>query len=366
MRCAAALLLLIAACSPSGGAQSGAATSAPHQATPSPSATAIATTAGPYAVIVKDFLQGGLTYTVSLVATDGHVVASASPRKRTEAVQMSNLSTSSTTLYYLDGDADIRSLRPDGTTALATHVALGPNQVAAFAVSPDNRRLAVAVLDYTRYPVGTRLYVEDLTGGGNHVELFSSKNVLEWPAGWHNGRLVIAIGLNAQPQNRYEGFMRGHGYHIADAQTGTRLLSLCDQIDSFVPESPAGTVCVNAPNASVVTWDGASRSTPKDGTCGKWGPLSPAGVMANRVKSTADGGCTGGDLFLVRADGSQDTRPVATISSAEGWMDENHLVVVADSPPASSAIHSIVDVTTGVETPIRTDGFFAAALPGGL
>ena len=127
MRSAAALLLLlIAACSPSGGAQSGAATSSPHEATPSPSATAIATTAGPYAVIVKDFLQGGLTYTVSLVATDGHVVASASPRKRTEAVQMSNLSTSSTTLYYLDGDSDIRSLRPDGTTALATHVAPWP------------------------------------------------------------------------------------------------------------------------------------------------------------------------------------------------------------------------------------------------
>lgn len=365
MRCAAAaLLVLIAACSPSGTQPSSAAS--PRQATHSPSATGVALTAGPYAVIVKDFLQGGPTYTVSLVATDGHVAASANPRKRTEAVQMTNLSTSATTLYYLDGDADIRSFRPDGTTALASHVALGPNQVAAFSVSPDNRRIAVSVLDYTRYPVGTRLYVEDLAGGGNHVELFSSANVLEWPAGWHNGKLVMALGINAQPQNQYEGFMRGHGYHIADAQTGNRLLSLCDQIDSFVPESPAGTVCVNAPKASVVTWDGASRSTPKDGTCAKWGPLSPSGVMANRIVKTADGGCTGGDLFLVRADGSQDARPVATISTAEGWMDENHLVVVADSPPASSPAHSIVDVTTGVEVPIRTDGFFAAALPGGL
>jgi hypothetical protein len=323
-------------------------------------------TPGPYAVIVKDFLQGGPTYTVSLVATNGHVVASANPRKRTEAVQMTNLSTTTTTLYYLDGDADIRSLRPDGTTALATHVSLGPNQVVAFSVSPDNHRIAVSVLDYTRYPVGTRLYVEDLAGGGNHVELFSSANVLEWPAGWHNGKLVMAIGINAQPQNQYERFMYGRGYHIADAQSGNRLLALCDQSDSLVPESPAGTVCANNTSTSVVTWEGVSRLTPKDGTCAKWGPLSPSGVMASRVIKTADGGCGSGDLFLVRADGSQDARPVATISSGEGWMDEKHLVVVADSPPAASPVHSIVDVTTGVEVPILTGGFFAAALPGGL
>jgi hypothetical protein len=319
-------------------------------------------------VVVNNFLtDGGSTYTLSIVAADGHVAAGTTARKRTvPRVQVGNLSTSATTVYYLDGDSEVRYLRPDGSGGLATHIVLPAKHVAAFAVSPDDRRIAVSVLDFTRYPVGTRLYVEDLTGGGNHVELFSSKNVLEWPAGWHNGKLVMALGINAQPQNQYEGFMRGHGYHIADAQTGNRLLSLCDQIDSFVPESPAGTVCVNAPNASVVTWDGASRSTPKDGTCAKWGPLSPSGVMANRIVKTADGGCTGGDLFLVRADGSQDARPVATISTAEGWMDENHLVVVADSPPASSPAHSIVDVTTGVEVPIRTDGFFAAALPGGL
>jgi hypothetical protein len=277
------------------------------------------------------------------------------------------VSTSKTTLYYLDGDSDIRYLRPEPfAKGIATHVALGPHQVAAFAVSPDDRRIAVSVLDYTRYPVSTRLYVEDLIGGGNHIELFSSPTVLEWPAGWHNGSLVMAIRRNFPPQNIGEWFERGHGYHIADAQTGTRLQSVCEGGDSFVPESPAGTLCSKDPDNSVASWDGAIRPLPKEGTCpASWGPLSPEGVMAKICDVR-------GTVILVTADGKEDPRPLAQQSFPEGWIDSNHLVVVALTPPYSPAdfvpARSVVDIRTGVAATIQPPGagFFAAALPGGL
>lgn len=325
--------------------------------------------------MVKDFfVQGGATYTVSLVATDGHVVAASTANKRSVRSQIGSLSTSKTTLYYLDGDADIRFLRPDGSKGIATHVALGPKQVAAFAVSPDDRRIAVSILDFTRYPVGTRLYVEDLADGANHVALFSSPMVMEWPAGWHNGALVIAIGANAKPQNGGEWFQRGRGYLVADAQTGDTIQSLCLGADSYIPESPAGTVCHQYPNASVVSWDGATRQVTKAGLCLKSGPLSAAGVMASRYITTPDGGCTSdSSSYLISADGKEDhSRLLAPGFQPEGWMDSAHLVVVADSPRYASpdfvAGHAVVDIATGVTSTIQPPGvgFFAAALPGGL
>jgi hypothetical protein len=321
--------------------------------------------------MVKDFLvEGGPNYTVSIVATDGRVIAGSTVPKRTNGVQIGNLSTSRTTLYYLDGDSDIRFLRPDGEKGIATHITLAAKQVAAFAVSPDDRQIAVSVLDYTRYPVSTRLYVEDLIGGGNHVELFSSPTVLEWPAGWHNGSLVMAVGLNAHPQNAYEGFLRGHGYHVADAQSGNRLRSLCEAGDSYIPESPAGTVCNQYPRASVVSWDGASRPLPQAGLCAVQGPLSPAGVVATRIVNNTDGTCGGGpNVFLIKQDGSPDSRSLAQNSEPEGWIDATHLVVRADNSPAAPDVQpaqSVVDTSTGAAAVIQATGFFAAALPGGL
>src|SRR5260370_33434703 len=111
-------------------------------------------------------------------AADGHVAASGTARNRgTLGVQIANLSTSATTVYFLDGDADVRFLHPDGSTGLATHITLDSKQAAAFAVSPDDPRIAVSVLAYTRYPVSTRLSVAYLHRGGNQVHLLSSPHV---------------------------------------------------------------------------------------------------------------------------------------------------------------------------------------------
>jgi len=327
--------------------------------------------------MVNNFLTGGgTTYSVSIVAADGHLAAGATGRKRTvTGVQIGNLSTSATTVYYLDGDSEVRYLRPDGSSGLATHVALTAKHVTAFAVSPDDRRIAVSILDFTRYPVGTRLYVEDLNGGGNHVELFSSPTVMEYPVGWHAGHLVIAVGLNLAPQNFFDGFAPAHGYHVADAQSGQQLLSLCAGIDAYTPPSPAGAECLRDPNAYVTSWDGATRALPMapkpdatSGVCSLVGPMSPTGVIATNVVSSSQGGCGGGSgIFLVTALGTIGTQPIAANATPVGWIDATDLVVDARlSTGSSTPVLSIVNVNTGASARIQGPGFFAAPLPGTL
>lgn len=366
------IAVLLAACSqPAAGAPTPTPSSAAASPTSSPALT------GSYAVVVKDFLtEGGSTYTLSIVAADGHVAASAIARKRTvPGVQIANLSTSATTAYYLDGDSDVRYLRPDGSSGLATHIALTAKHVTAFAVSPDDRRIAVSVLDFTRYPVGTRLYVEDLSGGGNHVELFSSPTVMEYPVGWHAGHLVMALGLNLPPQNYFDGFAQAHGYHVADAQSGQQLLSLCAGVDAYRPESPAGAECLRNPNAYVASWDGGTRAialAPRpdatSGVCSLVGPMSPTGVIATSVVSSSQGGCGGGPgIFLVTALGAIGTQPIHSNAVPVGWIDATHLVIDASLYTRSPAPQlSILDTATQLAVVIQAPGFLAAPLPGGL
>ena len=354
------------------------AVSSPTPTPAAPSPTPPPALKGSYAVVVKNFLvEGGTTYTLSIIDTNGRVAATTTARKRTVPfVQVGNLSTSNTTLYYLDGDSDVRFLRPDHTTGLVTHISLGSRQAAAFAVSPDDLRIAVSVLDYTRYPVSTRLYVEDLNGGGNHVQLFYSSTVMEWPVGWHSGRLVMALGINSPPQNSFDGFEPAFGYHIVNAQTGARLLSLCTGKESYQPESPAGAVCIDLQTGSVTSWDGRSRPLPfarkpdaTSGVCSLIGPLSPTGVIATNIISSSQGGCGGGPgIFLVTPSGGIGTRPVTSNTNPDGWIDSTHLVVdsSAYTTNSSTPVLSIVNVSTGALARIQASGSFVAVLPGTL
>jgi hypothetical protein len=360
-------------------------TSAAVTPTPSASATPTAvisptppTQSSAYAVVIKNFLTDpGTTYTLSIVATDGHVAASTTAHKRTVPnVQVGNLSTSDTAVYYLDGDSDIRFLRPDGTTGLVTRITLGSKQAAAFSVSPDDLRIAVSVLDYTRYPVSTRLYVEDLRGGTNHIQLFYSASVIEWPVGWHAGRLVMALGIDSPPQNLFDGFKPATGYHVVNAQTGARLLSLCTNKVGYQPESPAGAVCIDLQAGSTTSWDGRSRALPfarkpdaTSGVCSLFGPLSPTGVIATIIISRSQGGCSGGpDIFLISPSGVVDTRPVSSNTSPNGWIDSTDLVVHSSAYPTNSpnSVLSIVNVNTRASAQIQAEGSFVAVLPGSL
>jgi hypothetical protein len=365
MRWAApALIVLVVGCgtgpsgsNPSPTASATATTSTSPSATSGPSPSPPPNARLPLGIVVKDFiLDGGATYSINLVGVDGHVAATAVGHKRSKPagffVQMSSVSASSTRLYYLDGDSSVMYLRPDGTSGAATTISVDSNSAAAFAVSPDDSRIAVAVITYP-YPAKTRIYVEDLAGGGHHVDLFSSGTVLEWPVGWHQGHLVIAVGINGPPQQAFDGFWYAlRGYHIADASTGTRLATICDGYGASDPPVPAGTVCDEYPKFVVSDWSGTTRPAPADQGC-NGGALTPDGSMI------AD--CQGSPavVTLVVLDGTQ----IATQFSGTpaGWIDNTHLVL-----SASSSDLSIVDARAFTRTPIQAQGFFAGTIPGAL
>src|SRR5216684_1522990 len=364
MRWAApALIVLVIGCGtgPSGSNPSPTATATPS-ASPSPTGGASPSAtpksaALPLGIVVKDFIiDGGATYTISLVSVDGRVAVTATGRKRNQPagilVQMPSISASNSRLYYLDGDSSVMFLRPDGTSGAATTISVDSNSAAVFAVSPDDSRIAVAVITYP-YPVKTRLYVEDLSGGGHHVDLFSSGTVFEWPVGWHEGHLVVAVGLNVAPQNAWDGFIYGNrGYHVADASTGTRLTTICDGYGASNPPVPAGTVCTSTSGSVVSDWSGATRPAPADDGCGG-GALSPDGSMI------AD--CQGSPrvVTLVVRDGTR----IATQYSGTpmGWIDSTHVVLKADNSDLS-----IVDARAFTSTPSQAQGFFGGTIPGAL
>jgi hypothetical protein len=333
------------------GTASGARTSQPA-ASPVPLGTL------PLGIVVKDFLvEGGPTYTVSLVGIDGRVAATATGAKRGGThtlVQMPNISASDSRLYYLDGDSKVMFLRPDRTTGLATTIPLDSNSAAVFAISPDDTRIAVAVITFP-YPAKTRIYVENLSGGGNHVELFSSSAVIEWPLGWHQGHLVIGVGINSQPQNAYEGFAYGYrGFHVADATSGARISTVCDGYSSSAPPVRAGTVCTNGTANLVSDWSGTTRVIPTDEGWGG-GALSPDGSLIAECQGTPRA------ISLVSRGGS--TTATGYAGGPAGWIDANHLVVWS---AAADLTLGILDRDSHVVTPIQAQGFFGGAIPGGL
>jgi hypothetical protein len=347
--------------SPTNNANSPSGSASPARTT-SPTASAaspIPLAALPLGIVVKDFLvEGGATYTVSLVGLDGRVDATATGAKRSRPagiyVQMPNVSASDSRVYYLDGDSKVMFLRPDGTTGPATTIPVDSNSTAVFAVSPDDTRIAVAIITFP-FPAKTRIYVENLTDGGNHIELFSSGTVIEWPVGWHQGHLVIGLGINVQPQNAYEGFVyAGPGYHVADPATGTRISTVCDGYEASGPPVPAGTVCVNYPKFEVSDWSGATRPAPS-GACGG-GALSPDGA---EIAS-----CQSGGVALVARNGTTITTPY--YATDLGWMDATHVVIHLVTHLDADSSLSVLDIHSMAVTPFQTHGFFAGVIPGGL
>jgi hypothetical protein len=357
-------VLVLAGCGATTSAQSSPSTA------PSSAASVTPTPATPRsAIIVHNFLTDpGSTYSIALVGQDGRTAATVTAAKRTARswFQVSSLSASSTRLYYLDGNADIRSLRPDGSGGLVTHLNVPAGAAAAFAVSPDDSRVAVSIMDINQYPATTRIYVEDLSGGGHHVDLLQPTTALEWPIGWHNGRVVVAFGLNVHPQNYFDGFLWGHGYQVLDASSGQILADVCKGLDAYFPPVAGGATCGGQPAGMVGAWNGTATPEPVVRGCALDGALSPDGsTIASRI-TPINGGCGGGaSVNLVARDGH--STPTHASGLAVGWLDAGHFIVRSDQQIRSGGSElSLYDIATATSTPIDAPGFFAGSLPGSL
>lgn len=301
----------------------------------------------------------GDTYTVSLIGVDGKVVGSAQPSSPTTvtcgdaaaAILPTPVSASNTRLYYLDAQGVVRFLTPKGDTGRATTVPAGGQRRSMFTVSPDDQRIAVVVNDYTAAGASTKLYVEDLNGGGNHLDIFSETGSYTlWPIGWHGGSLVVAK-VAACTQGGGFGCCGPLELHVVDPATAVRKSTIGGPdcvIASYYPV-PAGAVCLTtASTAKVLDWAGVVQRTYPTPGLGQ-GPiyLSPNGLhlalSTNASTTTVEGGSTM----------SMDVC---------GWIDDTHIFSGGDAQSQPR----IGNITTKAIVPVAAQGLCAGRLPGGL
>jgi hypothetical protein len=145
---------------------------------------------------------------VAVSAVSANVVAKVSFARRTalpaldcphgicsHQIEPPYISTSKDRIYVLDGDSTIKEIGLGGAVRTVMSLRVAANQRAAFAVSPDNSQVALAMIDFRT--VSEMLYVEPL-GGGPRINLMSPavgpNSGLYWPIGWREGKVVFATG----------------------------------------------------------------------------------------------------------------------------------------------------------------------------
>ncbi|TMF68272.1 MAG: hypothetical protein E6I13_12060 [Chloroflexi bacterium] len=367
---AAAALFFIAASAGCGGNSNNLAghpSPSPAPASPSQQASASPTSqaspsqtplpvSSPYGVLVGS--QVASSYSISLVDIDGKVVASAqastpplvSCANTAAAPLPPPVSMSNSGVYYEESGGDVTYIAPSGAPHQAAKVPAGTaSRRSSFAISPDDKRIAVVVADYNASGASTRLYVEDLDGT-NHVELFTQNGARTlWPVGWHgSGNLVVAV----VPSCTQGGgpFCCGiQELHVIDPATATRRftigsLSGCPIVG---PASPAGAVCWDGSQSKVLNWTaGTVRTFPISGP--EFQYLSPDG---SRVALVDNNGTT-----------IQGTSVSMAGTFACGWIDDSHLLSGGDSQHQPR----VGNVTTGGMVPVAAQGDCAGRLPGGL
>jgi hypothetical protein len=231
-----------------------------------------------------------------MVSVDGCVgasapVASASTQTycspNLSAVVQPPVSATSDRVYFRDGDTQIRYLTPAGKIVDATSVPGGPTTISAFSVSPDDKRIAVVVEDLSNDPIKLRLYVEDVDGGGHHVDIYSTTTPKStagttlWPMGWHNGSLVLELWPACSTQQAVAPYAYPLEWHVVDPATGVRLVTIGGNscIPSYWP-SPAGLTCFDyaVNQIRIYDWNGNQTSTvPVTRNAGYGLELSPSG-----------------------------------------------------------------------------------------
>jgi hypothetical protein len=296
-------------------------------------------------------------YTVSLVGIDGRVIASAqasTPSATTcanaaAAVVPAPISTSNARVYYMDALGVVRYLAPNGDAGRATTVPIGPSRRSMFAVSPDDQRIAVIVDDFTASGASTRLYIEDLNGGGHHAELFGQTGAFTlWPTGWHGTNNLVVAKVPSCTQGGGPGSAGPLEFHVVDPATAFRRFTVGGPGCLIAgPPSPAGAVCESDAQASVVTWTGTTtRAFAIQGFTPAY--LSPNGTQVAITSSS--------ETVI------QESSKSFPGMQACGWIDDTHIFSGGDAQRQPR----VGDITTGTVVPIAAQGDCAGRLPGGL
>jgi hypothetical protein len=343
---------------------------------------------GPLAVFVGG--AGPANYVVTLVNAKGETVASATAARRSnlKGTALPEVSASATRVYYLDGDSQVRSLTPDGHTADVIKIDGSAQAHAAFAVSPDDLRIAVTTIDYSKIPPTRHLYVSDLDGT-NRSEVAVTGNAYVWPVAWHDANLVLAIG-NASPvpvaspdgvhpwcdpssppctaDNPYGA---AHGFELVDPGTGKRLANLgSDQCQPIGLLTSAGTLCREgwAPGGLITqtqeckpTITTCLRLAGWTGAFTEWTTLATVWIGALTPSATQMAGCCNVDainVYEARSAGGGVTR-IHNSASPIAWLDDYSLIY----QPFNSTAKQVFSMTSGADVPIAAPGVPVAILP---
>jgi hypothetical protein len=219
-----------------------------------------------------------------------------------------------------------------------------------FAVSPDDRRMAVAVIDFVAGGASTRLFVDDINPTGARNLIFSeSGSFTLWPVGWHAGDLVVAK-VPSCTQGGGPTCCGPQEYHVVDPATALRKYTVGGSTCIVVgAPSPGGTMCENTTftSASVLSWTGATvTSYPISGPIGAY--LSPSGLKVALVDNT-------GTSIL----GSNVTWHGLL---ACGWIDEIHVFSGGDQQQQPI----VGEFPDGITFPVAAQGACAGRIPGAL
>ena len=351
------MAMLAGACSLPG---TGAATSpSPVAATSTPAGSPSSNPppVNPLGVLFVSPLSG--TYTVSLVGINGRVVASAQANRPAD-VSCANgavadvplpLSTSNTRVYFMDDKGVVRYLGANGDAGRATTVPAGtPTRRSSFAVSPDDQRIAVVVIDFTANGASTRLYVEDLNGGGNHHDTYTDSGAFTlWATGWHGTNNLVVAKVPVCSQGGGPFCCGPQEFHVVDPVTAVRRFTIGGPTCVIAgPPSPVGAVCETSTQANVVTWSGTTAGTFE---IAGYTPayISPEGQWV-AIVSTSDPTTT---VLPVKA-------TVALVAC--GWIDNSHLLTGGDTQRQPR----VADIVNGKIVPVPAQGDCAGRIPGGL
>jgi hypothetical protein len=312
---------------------------------------------GAFAVLATQ--PSGDTYTVSIVAANGKVVGSAQPSSPTPvtcgdaaaAVLPLPISTSDDRAYYMDAQGVVRFMTVQGETGRATTVPVGGGRRSMFAVSPNDQRIAVVVSDFTASGVSLRLYVEDLNGATNHVDIYSSTGAFGlWPIGWHGVDNLVVAKVPSCAQGGGPFCCGPLELHVVDPATASRRYALGGP-DCVIagPPSPAGVACeVTAGYTTLrkLGWTAGVLSTfAINGAAPAY--ISPDGQVVALVAGTT-----------TKFQGATKTLSM----QACGWIDSTHVISGGDVQQQPR----IGNVTTGAVVPVAVQGTCAGRLPGGL
>jgi hypothetical protein len=313
--------------------------------------------AGSFGVLISTS-SGKLT--ISLIAVDGKVAASAQAdapmslfcSNGATAALAQPVSTSDTRAYFMDATGVVRFLSPDGQTGrVGSLPLLGAARRSFFAVSPDDKRIAVAVVDFAS-GASTKLYVEDLFTGAHHVDIFSESGASTlWPIGWHGTNELVLAKVLACPQGSIPfGCCAPQELHVVDPSTAVRRYTLGGSGCTIVGQAtPAGAVCENSTfnSARVLGWNGVlMHAYAIQGPIGAY--VSPSGANVAFVDNFGTTFTGGGSAMA----------GVFTCL----WIDETHVLAGGNTQQQPR----VGNLSTGVVKPVAAVGDCAGRIPGAL